>query len=558
MGICLDTEPRPGSETSFEERRRGMAEEDEEEDEPRFISRRTIRQGPNTAIKFEPPSVPVIFILGGPGSGKVTHCDALASEKRGFVHINMTDLLQQFAVGNEMTDFSQLPSTAVTEVLMLEMKMAASAKVYLVSGFPRSMRDMAEYTDKIQVLNGAVLLSWRQKVLARQVEYGAKLGHVVLSLATMELRNFYRSVMPVADYLDQRGHLLVVDGERNPEEVYRDFKETVMQLLTPKNTQSVQVTESRVAAVIETPTLGPLALTGPPVAFPDHSAPQVTQIVADTPPTIFVIGGPGSNKTALCQRALRRTPGWGLISVGRQLRVVAGDAAAPANPAQQQLRGSIARGEMAAQNMVLGVLGDQMSIQAGARGLLIAGFPRDLQQLKAFENKFNQRPAAVLLDCSKLQLGRGRLDDSVTAFRRRLELFRELTLPLLKKLDQEGRLTIVDGDTDSAAVLEDFSAILAGLMSKAEAGENVNGAPNAALGTGAEFLPATTGAEFHQALLQDLNPRTDVTRPVQANGAIRNETMSAAFSNVGLLGARRPSRDSIRKMYAELEEFGAA
>jgi hypothetical protein len=63
---------------------------------------------------------------------------------------------------------------------------------------------------QIQVLNGAVLLSWRQKVLARQVEYGAKLGHVVLSLATMELRNFYRSVMPVADYLDQRGQLLVV------------------------------------------------------------------------------------------------------------------------------------------------------------------------------------------------------------------------------------------------------------------------------------------------------------------------------------------------------------
>jgi len=48
-----------------------------------------------------------------------------------------------------LTDFSQLPSAAVTEVLMLEMKMAASAKVYLVSGFPRSMRDMAEYSDKV-------------------------------------------------------------------------------------------------------------------------------------------------------------------------------------------------------------------------------------------------------------------------------------------------------------------------------------------------------------------------------------------------------------------------
>lgn len=75
-------------------------------------------------VKFDPPKVPVIFVLGtqhelyenfrrriygitliiyligGPGSGKVTHCDTLMQEKRGVVHINMMDLLQQFAIGN--------------------------------------------------------------------------------------------------------------------------------------------------------------------------------------------------------------------------------------------------------------------------------------------------------------------------------------------------------------------------------------------------------------------------------------------------------------------------
>jgi adenylate kinase family enzyme len=53
------------------------------------------------------------------------------------------------------------------------------------------------------------------------------------------------------------------------------------------------------------------------------------------------------------------------------------------------------------------------------------------------------KPPVVLLDCSKLQLGRGRLDDTVSSFRRRLELFRELTLPMLKSMDTDGRLTIV-------------------------------------------------------------------------------------------------------------------
>jgi hypothetical protein len=39
-------------------------------------------------------------LAGGPGSGKVTHCDSLMQEKKGITHINMTDLLQQYAIGN--------------------------------------------------------------------------------------------------------------------------------------------------------------------------------------------------------------------------------------------------------------------------------------------------------------------------------------------------------------------------------------------------------------------------------------------------------------------------
>lgn len=61
----------------------------------------------------------------------------------------------------------------------------------------------------------------------------------------------------------------------------------------------------------------------------------------------------------------------------------------------------------------------------------------------SFLLQFKQKPTIILLDCSKLQLGRGRLDDSVTAFRRRLEIFRQLSLPMLKAMDNIGRLTIV-------------------------------------------------------------------------------------------------------------------
>lgn len=47
-------------------------------------------------------------------------------------------------------------------------------------------------------------------MLERQIDFGAQLGHVIIGLARMELYNFYRNVMPVAEYFDQSGMLLEV------------------------------------------------------------------------------------------------------------------------------------------------------------------------------------------------------------------------------------------------------------------------------------------------------------------------------------------------------------
>lgn len=46
------------------------------------------------------------YLIGGPGSGKVTYCDNLIQEKKGITHINMMDLLQQYALGNGSRTFT--------------------------------------------------------------------------------------------------------------------------------------------------------------------------------------------------------------------------------------------------------------------------------------------------------------------------------------------------------------------------------------------------------------------------------------------------------------------
>lgn len=51
----------------------------------------------------------------------------------------------------DMQDFGQLSSKTVAEVLMLEIKMSPGSKVFLVSGYPRNMRDVVEYAEKVSI-----------------------------------------------------------------------------------------------------------------------------------------------------------------------------------------------------------------------------------------------------------------------------------------------------------------------------------------------------------------------------------------------------------------------
>lgn len=91
---------------------------------------------------------------------------------------------------------------------------------------------------QIQVITGVVMISWRQDILQKQIDYGVKLGQVVLSLAKMELDNFYKNVVPVSEYFDQSGLLSVVNGERNPAEVYKDFRSAVFEILGTQDNQN--------------------------------------------------------------------------------------------------------------------------------------------------------------------------------------------------------------------------------------------------------------------------------------------------------------------------------
>jgi hypothetical protein len=91
-----------------------------------------------------PPPIPVICILGGPGSGKGTNCEKLALDY-GFRHISTGDLLRSYKEGKwietitaSMKEGKLVPSDMLLEIVKEEIDRYNYEGVYLLDGFPRN------------------------------------------------------------------------------------------------------------------------------------------------------------------------------------------------------------------------------------------------------------------------------------------------------------------------------------------------------------------------------------------------------------------------------------
>lgn len=98
------------------------------------------------------------------------------------------------------------------------------------------------------------------------------------------------------------------------------------------------------------------------------------------PPSLWVIGGPGSNKAQLVTKTLSRHPNWTHLSVGGALR-------AAAESGNSSIKQCVSEGELVPLDVVLQMVESHMAANMGCEGVVIDGFPRNMQQATEFENK---------------------------------------------------------------------------------------------------------------------------------------------------------------------------
>jgi len=98
--------------------------------------------------------IPIVWVLGGPGSGKGTQCEKLV-ERYGFGHLSSGDLLREEVAsgspkGTELNEMMQKGILVPREVVLDLIKQAIvkklpSAKGFLIDGYPREVEQGEDF-----------------------------------------------------------------------------------------------------------------------------------------------------------------------------------------------------------------------------------------------------------------------------------------------------------------------------------------------------------------------------------------------------------------------------
>lgn len=163
-------------------------------------------------------------------------------------------------------------------------------------------------------------------------------------------------------------------------------------------------------------------------------------VVEDTElkmPRILITGPQGSGKTTQAQFVadFLSVP---LIGTGEILRKISQEGSSLGELVRQTLD----TGHLV-DDTIVAKLVEQRIAEEGAKGFVMDGYPRSLNQIKIFDPKFDKVfyldvPDDVVIE---RMVKRGRIDDIEKLIRQRLELYHQLTEPVLSYYTKLGILT---------------------------------------------------------------------------------------------------------------------
>ncbi|HLH11130.1 MAG TPA: adenylate kinase [Methylovirgula sp.] len=174
---------------------------------------------------------------------------------------------------------------------------------------------------------------------------------------------------------------------------------------------------------------------------------------------LIVLGPPGAGKGTQSQRLMQKY-GIPQLSTGDMLRA----AAAADTPVGRKAKALMDTGSLVPDEVVVGIIADRISQADAAKGFILDGFPRTVNQAKALDDMLAAKKLKLdgvielkvdegallgrIEKRAKEMIAKGcavRADDNPEAFKTRLEAYREMTAPVAAYYAADGRLKTVDG-----------------------------------------------------------------------------------------------------------------
>eukprot|EP00891_Asterochloris_glomerata_P004607 jgi/Astpho2/4607/Aster-00180 len=393
----------------------------------------------------------IIFVLGGPGSGKGTQCERIAA-KYSCKHLSAGDLLREEVKsgsekGKELAAImkeGKLVPQAVTIELLRKAMIKSSANNFLIDGFPRALDQAESFEKEVKPCQLVLFFDCPEETMKQRLtSRGKTSGRADDNEETIikRFKTFQEESLPVVERYEAEGKAKRISAVPAPEVVFEEVVKVVDPLFGAPSTQGASQPSSDLASKVD----------HVPGDLPAHSK------------IVFVLGGPGSGKGTQCERIVAKY-GYKHLSSGDLLR----DEVKSGSELGKALEDTMKEGKLVPTEVTIALLRKAM-VKSGARKFLVDGFPRALDQAEIFERDIKPCQLVIFFDCPEATmeerlLGRGktsgRADDNADTIKKRFHTFVNSSMPVVTHYEREGKLHKISAVPPAEEVFEHVQRVL--------------------------------------------------------------------------------------------------
>jgi UMP-CMP kinase len=181
---------------------------------------------------------------------------------------------------------------------------------------------------------------------------------------------------------------------------------------------------------------------------------------------VFVLGGPGAGKGTQCEK-IQQTFGFQHLSAGELLRQ---ERQAPGSKFGAEIEGHLKNGTIVPVKITCSLLRREME-NSSKRNFLIDGFPRNKENLDGWTEEmskiaevvrvlFFDCPDEVCVErCMTRGLTSGRTDDNAESLKKRINTYRDSTMPIIDHYQTLNLVSRVAGDRSPEQVFDEVKTV---------------------------------------------------------------------------------------------------